>query len=133
DAGVALAKNRSRPPFGVICRGIGRALVFGMPAFLTFLSAAGTAAMIWVGGGIIVHGLEEYGWHALGHAIHAAGESAAHALPMIAGLAGWVVTAALSGVVGLIIGAAAIPVTGFVIAPAWKLLKGAVRQRERTA
>ena len=38
--------------------GLGHALVLGMPVVLIFLSAAGTAAMIWVGGGIIVHGLE---------------------------------------------------------------------------
>jgi predicted DNA repair protein MutK len=34
--------------------------------FLTFLGAAGTAAMIWVGGGIILHGLEAYGAHSVG-------------------------------------------------------------------
>ena len=54
-----------------------------MPVFLTFLSAAGTAAMIWVGGGIIVHGLEAYGLHSVGQAIHAAAEAAAQALPSV--------------------------------------------------
>jgi predicted DNA repair protein MutK len=41
--------------------------VRGMPYFLTVLSGLGTAAMIWVGGGIILHGLEEYGLDWLPH------------------------------------------------------------------
>ena len=59
--GVALASNAEATVMGALSRALGRALVFGMPGFLTFLSVAGTAAMIWVGGGIIVHGLETYG------------------------------------------------------------------------
>ena len=61
--------------------------------------AVGTAAMVWVGGGIIVHGLEEYGLAGLGHAIHAAAEAAAHAVPAAGGVVEWLVTAAGSGVV----------------------------------
>ena len=72
DVGVALASNQ-RLGMGALSRALGRALVLGMPGFLTFLSAAGTAAMIWVGGGIIVHGLEAYGLPSIGTAIHAAG------------------------------------------------------------
>jgi predicted DNA repair protein MutK len=98
-----------------------------MPGFLTFLSAAGTAAMIWVGGGIIVHGLEVYGLTSIAHIIHAAGDWAARALPLIGGLADWIVTATLAGILGLVIGAAAIPLAGFVIAPAWKRLKRLLR------
>ena len=44
DAGVALARNQSATVIGALSRATGRALVFGMPGFLTFLSAAGTAA-----------------------------------------------------------------------------------------
>ena len=56
-----------------------------MPVFLKALSVVGTAAMIWVGGGIIIHGLEEYGLPAVGHAIHAAAEAVAHAVPAVRG------------------------------------------------
>ena len=39
------------------------------PKLLTALSAIGTAAMLWVGGGILLHGLEEL--HVLdGHSAH---------------------------------------------------------------
>ena len=79
--------------------------------------------MIWVGGGIIVHGLEAYGLPSLGRAIHAAGEMTAHLLPPVAATAEWIVMAAGYGIVGMFIGAMFIPVVGFVLAPAWKLLK----------
>ena len=104
-----------------------------MPGFLTFLSAAGTAAMIWVGGGIIVHGLEGYGL------TRSVTPSTPPARPRPTRcrrspeLAEWVVTAMLSGIVGLLIGALAIPLSGFVIAPAWKLVKSMLPRRERAA
>jgi predicted DNA repair protein MutK len=91
DVGVALAKVDGGSTTGGMSRAFGRALVLGMPGFLTFLAAAGTAAMIWVGGGIIVHGLEAYGVHSVGEAINSAAEAAAHALPSVAGPAKWTV------------------------------------------
>ena len=130
DFGLALAKNHGASPFGGIGRALGRGLVRGMPAFLTLLSAVGTAAMIWVGGGIVLHGLEIYGPPSIGHAVHAATEAVAHALPAAAGLLGWIVHAAISGGIGLLIGAACIPVIGFFVAPAWKRLKGILRGRD---
>ena len=69
---------------------IGRALVQGMPKLLTALSAVGTAAMLWVGGQIIVHG---FGIHP------------AEFLGLYEGALAWVADAAMSGVVGLAIGA----------------------------
>lgn len=130
DVGVALAKNSGRSTADSISRAFGRALVLGMPGFLTFLSAVGIAAMIWVGGGIIVHGLEAYGVHSVGHTINSAAKAAAHALPSAGGgLIKWTVMAFLSGIVGLSIGAVSIPVIGFAVAPAWKLLKGILRKR----
>ena len=79
-------------------RAIGRGLVLGMPAFLKLLSARGTAARIWVGGGIIVHGLAE-----LRACIYSAtlstrpAKAAARMLGPVAGAAEWVIVAALSG------------------------------------
>jgi hypothetical protein len=119
DAGVALVAGGSR-----LGRGVGRALVLGMPYLLKALSVVGTAAMIWVGGGIIIHGLEEYGLPAIGHAIHEGAEAVGHALPAIAGAAEWIVTAAASGIFGLLLGAALIPFVQYVLAPLWKRLRG---------
>lgn len=106
DAGAALARGAGSPAL----RGLGRALVLGMPPFLKLLSVVGTAAMLWVGGGIIIHGLEEYGLSALGHAVHDAALAVGHSLPhAVAGAAEWIVSAALAGLFGLLVGAALIP------------------------
>jgi len=127
DVGVALAANSHRSTLGRLARTLGRALVLGMPFFLSGLGAVGTAAMIWVGGSIIVHGLAGYGLPQIEETIHEAAVAAAHALPAIAGAVEWIVTAAGSGIVGLIIGAVLIPVIGFTVAPAWTLLRRALR------
>ena len=120
DAGMALAKSDRVGRFG---RALGRGIVRGMPGLLKILSVVGTAAMIWVGGGIILHGVEFYGPPAIGHAVKSAAETVAHALPLLATMLEWAVEAAISGVIGLLVGAASIPVVGFVFAPAWKSLK----------
>ena len=69
---------------------IGRGLVKGMPKLLAALSTIGTAAMLWVGGQIIVHGFGIYPAKLLG---------------LYEGALAWVADAALSGIVGLTIGA----------------------------
>jgi uncharacterized protein len=70
-------------------RAIGRGLVTGMPKLLAFLSVVGTAAMLWVGGQIIIHGFH----------IHPAEFFGLHS-----GALAWLVDAAICGVVGLMIG-----------------------------
>ena len=131
DVGIALAKNKSRSTIGIIGRAFGRALVLGMPVFLTFLGIVGTAAMIWVGGGIVLHGLEIYGPPSIGVAVEATAEAAAHALPSASGLLEWAVVAAISGVLGLLIGAVLLPIVEFAVAPAWKLVKAALPGRKQ--
>ena len=120
DLGMALARNDGASVIGGAGRAFGRALVRGMPIFLTILSVVGTAAMIWVGGGIVLHGLEAYGPPSIKLAVHAAAEAAAHALPSAAAVLGWIVEAAISGTLGLLIGAACIPIVECALAPAWK-------------
>jgi uncharacterized protein len=123
DFGVALANNDRTSVVAGTGRALGRALVVGMPLFLTILSAVGTAAMIWVGGGIVLHGLEVYGPPSIGSTVHAAAETAAHALPSVAGALEWIVEAAISGVLGSLIGVATLPIVEFAVAPAWKGVK----------
>ena len=94
-----------------------------MPVLLATLSVVGTAAMIWVGGGIFVHGLEEFGLGAPGHAIHDAAAFAARHVPAARGLVEWLVGAAGAGLVGLALGAALLPVASRVLAPAWRGVK----------
>jgi predicted DNA repair protein MutK len=130
DFGMALANSDRASILAGMGRALGRALVRGMPVFLTILSAVGTAAMIWVGGGIVLHGLGVYGPRSIGSTVHAAAETAAHALPTAAGALEWIVGAAISGVLGLLIGAAAMPIVGFAVVPAWKGLKRFLRCRQ---
>jgi predicted DNA repair protein MutK len=152
DVGVALAANArpisnwagsagstaTAPPSALdrairpVSQTVGRALVIGMPIFLKILAVVGTAAMVWVGGGIIIHGLEEFGFPAIGHAVHAAAESVAHALPAMPTAAEWLVTAAAAGVVGLLVGGALIPLVQFV-APLWKRMTGAGSRATRSS
>jgi uncharacterized protein len=125
DVGVALARSEGASAIG---RALGRGIVRGMPVLLKILSVVGTSAMIWVGGGIILHGVEAYGPPAIGAAVKAAEEAAAHAFPPAAGALEWIVEAAISGAVGLLVGAACIPVAGFALAPAWTALKRLLRR-----
>jgi predicted DNA repair protein MutK len=112
-----------------ITQTLGRWLVLGMPYLLKVLSVVGTAAMVWVGGGIIIHGLETYGFPALGHAIHDVAAAAAHAIPVAGAAVEWLIGAAASGALGLLIGAALIPIVQYVGAPAaaWALRRPSPR------
>jgi predicted DNA repair protein MutK len=125
DAGLWMATN-GRTGAG---RAFGRGLVTGMPVFMQVLSVIGTAAMTWVGGSIVVHGLYEFGFAGPEHIVEIAAHWAETALPAIAGLAGWFATALVDFVFGLILGALLIPVAGYVAAPTWKAIKGLVPKR----
>jgi uncharacterized protein len=109
DVGLHLTERRDPGT-----RAIGRMLVHAMPRVMTALSVIGIAAMIWVGGGIIVHGLEVFGAGGLAHAIHDVAEAAGHAVPGVGGVVEWVVGAAGAGLVGLAIGAAIAAIHHFV-------------------
>ncbi len=88
---------------------------------LKLLTTVGTAAMLWVGGSIIVHGLEEMGVHQPGHAIEGIAHAAGAALAAVEGTVTWTVTALLDGIFGLVIGLILIPVANWVIAPVARL------------
>ncbi len=105
DVGLHLAKGR----VGAM-RAIGRGLVSGMPGLLKALGVIGTAAMLWVGGGIIVHGANGLGFSGPEHVIHDAAVAVGDAVLGIGGLVEWLVGAVASGVVGLVIGAAIVGV-----------------------
>ena len=100
DIGLHMAERRNRT-----ARAFGSALVHVVPTLLTALSAIGTAAMLWVGGGILLHGLEEL--HLAGpipHLIHEAAHAAADATGPLGGIVGWLVTALGGALIGIVIG-----------------------------
>ncbi|WP_144790263.1 DUF808 domain-containing protein [Kocuria palustris] len=100
DAGLKLAATRS----GAL-QTIGRSMVKAMPRILQVISVVGTVAMLWVGGHIILVGLDEFGWHTLYGFVHHAGEAAAHAVPVLQAAVSWIVNTFFSAVLGLIWGA----------------------------
>ena len=98
DVGLHLARRES-----ALAHRVGCALVRSMPYLMNGLSVVGTAAMLWVGGGIIVHGLEHFGLNTVPHLIEAVAHQVEGA-PVIGVAAGWLTFAALSAVGGLVIG-----------------------------
>jgi len=117
DVGLAMANGSRLAPL----RAIGRGLVRGMPGFLKGLTIVGTAAMLWVGGSIIVHGLEELGIAGPAHIIHDAAYAVGHAVPAgWTGFTEWLVKAAIDGVLGLVLGMLLIPLGEKVITPIWR-------------
>lgn len=132
DLGLALARTQTRSLAGGFARSAGRLLVTGMPHLLQALGIIGTAAMIWVGGGIILHGLEAYGLGWPSHAIHAAAAFAGSLLPAVGPLLGWIVEAAAAGLAGLAVGLMAIPAMSYGVSPFWRLVKARVRAARST-
>jgi hypothetical protein len=91
---------------------VGRGIVRGMPLLLALLGTVGMVAMLWVGGGILIHGAHELGWKAPELLLQSLGAAAGRSVAGAAGLVSWVVTAGISAVVGLAVGAVAAPVAG---------------------
>ncbi|GHG87587.1 DUF808 domain-containing protein [Pseudodonghicola xiamenensis] len=109
-----------------VTRAFGRGLVRGMPGFMRGLSIVGTAAMLWVGGSIIVHGLGELGWHLPEELIHQVALAAGAVVPEAAVAAmEWTSKAALDGILGLALGFVLVPVITGAIAPLWRAVTGA--------
>lgn len=120
DAGLFMAQNGN---FGVT-RALGRGIVKGMPYFMKLLMIVGTAAMLWVGGSIILHSLAEMGWSMPYDTIHHWAEDAAHAVDRFRGLVAWGVQAAVDGVIGLALGLVLIPIGTKLVAPVWASVFG---------
>ena len=99
DLGLHLTKKSSQ-----LSQSVGRGLLKGMPWLLKALSFIGTIAMLWVGGGIIVHGTHELGWDALYNLAHGAEYAVKAASGALSGVLGWLTYAAISAIIGLLLG-----------------------------
>ena len=88
-----------------------------MPILLKALSLIGMVAMLWVGGGILVHGLHELGVHGPEELIQGWAKTVAAPLPSLAGFPHWLVTASIAAVIGLVIGAICEPIVHYVLTP----------------
>ena len=128
DFGLALARLSPASPVAAPLRMTGRAIVRAMPYLLSALGTIGTAAMIWVGGGIVLHGLEAYGLGWPAHALRDAGAAVARSVPFARAMVAWLVEAVGAGVTGFVIGLLAIPLTSRVLAPLWRRAKSQTRK-----
>ena len=98
DVGLSLAGRDSETS-----QKIGRGLVHAMPILLKWLTIVGTAAMLWVGGHILIVGTHELGWDPLYDFVHRL-EDSVKDVGGIGGLLAWLVNTGISAVVGLIVG-----------------------------
>ncbi|MCT1620338.1 DUF808 domain-containing protein [Janibacter hoylei] len=106
DIGLALAKRESG-----LSQTIGQGLVSGMPKLLSVLSVVGVAAMLWVGGHIILVGLEETGWLPQPYEfVHHLEELVHGATGALGGVLGWLTNTVASAILGLLVGAVVVAV-----------------------
>ena len=100
DIGLRLAQGTSA---GVAK--LGRGMVRAMPGLLSVIAVVGTAAMLWVGGHILLVGTHDLGWDGLYDVVHHLEEDAHDAAGALGGLVGWLVNTLASALIGVVVGA----------------------------
>ena len=98
DVGLSLAGRESESQ-----QKLGRGLVAAMPKVLTFLAVIGTAAMLWVGGHILIVGAHELGWDLPYDILHAIVDPIKD-IGGIGAVLGWLADTTVSAIVGLVWG-----------------------------
>ena len=99
DIGLHLREKSSQA-----AQAFGQFLVNSVPYLLTTLSFVGTIAMLWVGGGIILHSLHELGLHGPSDWAHGLQHTVEAVTGGLSGILGWATYAGLSALAGLVLG-----------------------------
>jgi predicted DNA repair protein MutK len=99
DIGLHLAGKDS-----AAAQRLGRGMVKAMPRILAILSTVGIAAMLWVGGHILLVGADDVGWHGPYSLVHHLEEEVHHAAGSVGAALGWLTNTAASALVGLVVG-----------------------------
>ncbi|WP_426131053.1 DUF808 domain-containing protein [Pararhizobium sp. PWRC1-1] len=99
DVGLSLAGSS----LGLL-RTFGRGLVVGVPVFLNILAMIGTAAMLWVGGSILVHGMAELGYHGPEHFIEGIAAGIGTMSAYFGEILHWTTTSAIQAALAIVIG-----------------------------
>ena len=126
DIGLKLAEQTSANS-----QKVGRAMVTGMPKLLTALTIVGTAAMLWVGGHILLVGADELGWHAPYDFVHDL-EQRVDDVGSIGGVLAWLINTGMSAIVGLVVGAIVVAIVSRFHGARHDEADGAVRSRSLT-
>lgn len=108
DMGLRLAEQGSE-----LAQKFGMGLVKAMPVVLKVLSTVGVVAMLWVGGHIILVGMDELGWHTIYGWVHTAEEAVGDLVPAVRGALSWLTNTLASAVLGLLWGAVIVTVVHF--------------------
>ena len=105
DVGLKLVQTRTGA-----AASFGRGLVRAMPIVMRVLSTVGIAAMLWVGGHILLVGLDELGVHLPYDVVHDAEEAVHDALGAVGGVGAWLTNTAASAILGVLVGAIVVAV-----------------------
>ncbi len=100
DVGLHLTQRTS-----TLAQRVGHALVAAMPRLLAVISVVGTAAMLWVGGHLLLVGVDELGWHWIYDVVHHWEVEVEHAVEGIGAALAWCVNTAASLMIGALWGA----------------------------
>ena len=120
DFGIMLAQEEG----AALKRNIGRGIVQSVPPFLKVLSLVGTLAMLWVGGGILVHGLHAYDVQGPEYLIHLISDFARAKISSVGGILGWLASALALAIFGLVVGALTAAVMAL-LTPLWRAFRPA--------
>ncbi|WP_394277480.1 DUF808 domain-containing protein [Luteococcus sp.] len=83
----------------------GELVVKSMPVILSILSTVGLAAMLWVGGHILMVGADELGLHWPYQFVHHLEHQVSHAVPhALSGTLGWLTNTLGSAIIGFLVG-----------------------------
>ena len=105
DVGLLLAQ---RPK--ALAQRVGRGLVDAMPRLLAVISVVGVAAMLWVGGHILLVGADDLGWHAPYKHVHHWEQRVHDAVSGVGAALGWLLNTVVSAAIGAVVGAVVVTV-----------------------
>ncbi|MND58949.1 DUF808 domain-containing protein [Brucella pituitosa] len=106
-------------------RALGRFTVRAVPKLLLVLTIIGTAAMLWVGGNIFIHGLHGLGVHQpFAWITETAANLATYVSTGLASTANWFATAFADGVFGFVLGSLIVIFMTKIAEPLWNAATG---------
>lgn len=105
DAGLALARRDS-----AFSKRLGRAMVAAMPRVMSVLTVVGVAAMLWVGGHILLVNVGEAGFTWPADRLHDVEHWAGDLLPGASGFLSWTAGTVTSAIAGLVVGAVVVAI-----------------------
>jgi len=99
DVGLHMAQRANS-----VSQAVGRFLVRMVPGLLKSLATLGTAAMLWVGGGILLHGLADLGAGAIPHVVEELAHAIAAPFGALSAIVDWLANALAAAIAGAIVG-----------------------------